>query len=124
MRSAARFTLSPRTWAVFLTAAAVTSLGFLSFCDLFYGCGCRAPWAGAADFCNIHVPGVRHCPWCSYGYLGGAIPYGAILIAQALVAFWPAALSLWLRLAGALIAFPVVGGVVAVIFGWLSGYWD
>lgn len=106
-----------------MLAAAVTSLAFLSFCDLVYQCGCKPAWAGAAESCNIHVPGVRHCPWCSYGYVGGAIPYGSILLAQALASFWPAALSLGWRLLNALAAFPVVGGAVAILFGWISGYW-
>jgi len=100
-------------------AAVVTSLAFLSFCDLVYQCGCKPVWAGAAESCNIHVPGVRHCPWC---YLGGTIPYGSILLAQALISFW-SVLPLGWRLLLALSAFPIVGGLVAILFGWISGYW-
>ena len=101
----------------------MTSVSVLGFCDLVYTCGCRAAWAGAAEACNMHQALGPHCPWCSYGFLGGAIPFAAILLVQATVAFWPGKGRYALRLAGVFVAFPTVGGLAALLFGLVSGYW-
>jgi len=33
-------------------------------CDFLFKCGCRAPWAGSWDQCNVHNPTGPRCPWC------------------------------------------------------------
>lgn len=109
--------------AVFAGAAALTSALFINLCDLVYQCGCSWAWAGAADHCNIHTPGVRHCPWCVEGAVWGEVCYWIVLGSQALIAFWPAAAG-WGRAALACAAFPVVGGLCAVLVGLFSGYWS
>ena len=114
-------TLFPRL-AVFAAAATAASLFFIDFCNLVFQCGCRSLWAGAADHCNIHMAGAPHCPWCSSAVLGDTA-FAAILVAQAVVAFWPGSWSWMMRLLAAIAAFPIVGAVAAVISGWMSGYW-
>ena len=42
----------------------------LRMCALLFGCGCTWAWSGAADHCNIHTPGVPHCPFCIMGSAG------------------------------------------------------
>jgi hypothetical protein len=34
-------------------------------CDALFRCGCEPIWAGGIEHCNIHTPGVPHCPWCT-----------------------------------------------------------
>jgi hypothetical protein len=114
--------LRPRLAALVL-ALGVASAFLTNFCDLVYRCGCRAPWAGAAQACNIQQAGHPDCPWCSYGWWGLIVPLGAIATAQVLILLLPGRLGLIPRTAAALLAFPVVGGLVALIFGGLAGYW-
>jgi len=110
--------------AVFLGAATLTSMLFINFCHLVFQCGCRSWWAGAADHCNIHMAGVPHCPWCTSGGFSGYVSFGAIVVVQALIAFWPGGAGVLGRLSGALLAFPVVGGIGAVVSGLATGYWS
>ena len=98
----------------------VTSLLFINFCALVFRCGCHSLWAGAADMCNIHREGSRHCPWCARN---PAYAYAVMVIPQALVSFWSVPWSWSKRLAVALAAFPVFGGIAAVVYGLTSGYW-
>jgi len=63
---------------------------------------------------------MRHCPWCAHN---PAFAYGAMLIPQAVISFLPSGASLKTRLAMALAAFPVFGGIAAGIYGIASGYW-
>jgi hypothetical protein len=107
---------------VLLGAAGVASMLFINFCNLAFQCGCRSWWAGAADHCNIHTAGVPHCPWCTSG-LSGYGSFAAIVVVQALIAFWPGEAGIGGRLVRALLAFPVVGGIGAVIAGLATGYW-
>jgi hypothetical protein len=111
---------------VFLIAAAVTSIFYINFCATVFQCGCQSLWGMADKFCNIHhtqAHGGKGCPWCSFGYIGYAGVYGTILTAQAACAFLPR--WIWeVRLAGALLAFPLVGGVLALALGMLTGYWS
>jgi hypothetical protein len=105
-----------------LLAAVITSVFFLDFCNLVYSCGCRSWWSGADAHCNIHHPGVRHCPLCAIGMAGSGAVWAVIVAAQALVAVrwrggWTA------RVATTLAVFPVVGGVIAVALGLARGYW-
>jgi hypothetical protein len=109
--------------AVFLTAATVTAMLFINFCHLVFQCGCRSWWGGAADHCNIHMAGVPHCPWCTSDGMSGNLSFGAILVVQALIAFWPGSQATPVRLLAALLAFPIVGGIGAVAAGLATGYW-
>src|SRR5262245_13638654 len=34
-------------------------------CAALFRCGCEPVWAGGAEHCNIHTPGVPHGPWCT-----------------------------------------------------------
>jgi hypothetical protein len=112
-----------RKIGVFAVAAAVTLALFTSFCNLMFACGCRAAWAGAAEHCNIHQPGVKHCPWCTHGGAGAWLAMGGILISQAIVSFWPGRAAMRKRLLFALALFPAAGAIIAVPFGLYSGYW-
>ena len=93
---------------------------FINFCSLVFQCGCHSLWAGADRMCNVHAAGARHCPWCAHN---PAFGYLAMVVPQALISFWPAALSWKTRLGAALGAFPVFGGLAAVVYGIASGYW-
>jgi hypothetical protein len=108
---------------IFITAAAVTSALFINFCDLVYRCGCESLWAGAAVHCNIHNPDSRHCPWCSIGNGGALAVWGTIVASQAAVTFaWPR-IGWPMRAILALLAFPVIGGILALLVGLAKGYW-
>lgn len=109
--------------SVFVGAAGTATAFYIDFCNLAFQCGCRSLWNGAADFCNIHHAGVRHCPWCSTGYWG-LLPLLSIVLLQGAVAFWPRPLPFVIRLTLAFALFPVVGGLLALVFGGVSGYWN
>jgi len=117
-----RIAVPPAGFWIFLSAAAVASALFMDFCGLVYGCGCRSIWAGAADQCNIHNMQPPHCPWCSIGLAGWGGVYVLIVLSQGAAVirsrryFWP------LRLGFALAAFPLTGGVLAVVAGLATGY--
>jgi hypothetical protein len=106
--------------AVFAFAAAVTSVFFIDFCALVFQCGCRSLWAGAAEHCNIHTPNVRHCPFC---VIGGRAIWAIIVAAQAGVAFGLRRVGSATLAIAALLAFPAVGGIAALIAGLSTGYW-
>jgi hypothetical protein len=108
---------------VFLPAAAVTSLLLYDFCALVYQCGCGSLWAGGSAHCNIHVPGVRHCPWCTSGNVGGSLVLLGILGPQAAASFWPGGWRRLPRLLLALAVFPACAAVLAVVYGVIAGYW-
>ena len=107
---------------VLAVAAGVTGTFFINFCDLVYQCGCESLWAGVAAHCNIHAAQPPHCPWCASQAAGNS-SFGVILGMQALAAFLPGSAGLGKRLALALAAFPVAGGVMALAWGWCTGYW-
>jgi hypothetical protein len=46
-----------------------------------------------------------------------------MIVPQALISFWPSEHAWRLRLAAALVAFPLFGGIAAIIYGTASGYW-
>jgi hypothetical protein len=108
---------------LFLAAAVVTSVFFIDFCNLVYRCGCRSLWAGADAYCNIHVRGVKHCPWCSIGTAGGVAVWSAIVASQAAVCFGMTRLSLVASCIVTFSTFPLVGGVLALATGLWLGYW-
>jgi hypothetical protein len=110
--------------AIFAVAATVTSVFYINFCGTVFQCGCQSLWSTAALHCNIHAPAGKHCPWCSFGRAGYAAVYGPMLASQALLSFVPRRWGWLERLTAALAAFPTVGGVLAVLFGLLVGYWN
>jgi hypothetical protein len=109
---------------VFVAAAAVTAVFSINFCGWIFGCGCHSWWAGASATCNIHMQGARHCPWCIDGGQGFRVAFIVTLAAQAAVSFLPAKLGWQYRLLVALGAFPLVGALVAWVYGSISHYWS
>ncbi len=112
--------------AIFVIAAAVTSLFFINFCATVFRCGCQSVWGLADKYCNIHAAHGKHCPWCVFGYAGYIGVYGSMIATQALVVIGGMRLGWgWFQqLAVALAAFPVSGLVLAVALGLYTGYWD
>jgi len=108
---------------VFLAAVTVNSVFFLNFCATLFRCGCASFWSGADARCNIHLSGSHHCPWCAHGLAASLIPWALIAAVQAAIAFWPRQMPVAVRLVFAVTAFPAAGGVIAVVYGWASGYW-
>lgn len=51
-------------YLVLLLSLSITAIFLLPFCNWMYKCGCAVLWGGGADLCNVHRPGVPHCPWC------------------------------------------------------------
>jgi hypothetical protein len=70
------------------------------------------------------MQGARHCPWCIYGGQGFRVAFVLILAAQAAVIFLPERMGLRYRFTIALAAFPLIGAVVAAMYGWVSHYWN
>jgi hypothetical protein len=48
-------------------ASAFAAVTLLPYCDLLFDCGCVWPWLGAADHCDVVVPGPPDCPFCAGG---------------------------------------------------------
>lgn len=113
-----------RAWATFAIAAIATSVFFIDFCAWFYGCGCQSLWAGAAEHCNIHTPGVKHCPWCSIGTSGAVLVYGAMLASQGAVSYKMRRTGWWPRLFLSLGLFPISGVLLGFVVGWLTQYYN
>ncbi|HXA06304.1 MAG TPA: hypothetical protein VNY30_15775 [Bryobacteraceae bacterium] len=70
------------------------------------------------------MPGAKHCPWCIYDGQGFVVAFVLILAAQATISFRPGKLTWGPRLLLGLAAFPAIGAVAAVIYGWVSRYWS
>jgi hypothetical protein len=109
--------------ALFVGSAAVSWALILNLCHAVFHCGCRSWWSGAAASCNIHTPGVKHCPWCSYSEAAFLGAFAVILAPQLVLSFWPARWSWLTRSLAVLGSFPVAGTAVAVAFGIYAGYW-
>jgi hypothetical protein len=105
---------------ILIVSVGATCLFFINFCALVFGCGCHPLWAGADASCNIHLAGTHHCPWCAHT---PSFAFAAMVLPQALISFGSMRVAWWKRLALALAAFPVFGGIAAVIYGLASGYW-
>ena len=114
--------MTPKAVAALICFAA-TAVLFINFCDLVFGCGCTWLWAGADAHCNIHAHHGKHCPWCSHGMSGYAAIFAAVLLPQ-LLTVWKLPRGGWLlRTVAGLTVFPLAGSVVALVVGWLDGYW-
>lgn len=109
-------------WAIFLVAAAITCVFFINFCNFVFECGCTYLWAGSADHCNIHH-GPKRCPWCAVGSQGQGVIWLSMILPQAAIAF-RSRLALAPRLVLAILAFPGIGFLAALITGYSAGYWD
>ena len=120
-RAVVRFLL-PRL-ACLGVAVAITQVFFIQYCDLLFDCGCRALWAGAAEYCNIHQASPPHCPWCLHDGSFGQWAFGLVSFTQAVIAIWPGRLGM-LRAVSVLLAFPVVGAVAGLAMGIATGYWN
>jgi len=108
---------------IFIVAAAITSVFFINFCAAIFRCGCVSLWNGADAHCNVHLAESRHCPWCQYGRIASAVPWALIVGVQAGISFRPRSLHPGARLIAALTAFPLTGGLLAVVYGVSVGYW-
>jgi len=109
-------------WSPFALSFAAGCVLFINVCAWIFKCGCVSLWAGAEMACNIHMAHAKHCPFCAHGWQGQALVMTAIAAPQLLISLhmrWT-----WLvRLLAALAVFPVVQGLIALVFGWVDGYW-
>ena len=110
-----------RLW--FLVPPALSIAFIINLCSLIYRCGCQSWWSGAAVSCNIHDAEAKHCPWCSHGDLGFGTVLVLVLIPQVVLSFVPVRWDWRIRLLAALLAFPAIGSLAALGFGWVDGYW-
>ena len=109
-RSALKF----GAWILLL---AVTWVFYIDLCGFYFQCGCKSLWAGGTAQCNIHHPGMKHCPLCLIPTIGYGALVASVLIAQSHFAWrgkW-----LW-----AIILFPLLTGIQALALGWYRGYWS
>ena len=112
-----------KQWSPFVIALTADCVLFINLCALFFKCGCRSLWNGAAMACNIHMAHGKHCPFCAHGSGGQAVVMAAIILPQLFVAIkaswsWP------VRLLAMLAIFPADEGIAAAIIGWSDGYWN
>lgn len=107
---------------VLLFVAGFAAALFTPYCHALFSCGCQGAWAAGSRFCNVHTPGVAHCPWCSTGWWGANLPKALVWMAQSVIVLAPSRLSLKSRLALGLLAFVILGAVVGLIFGLSTHY--
>lgn len=108
---------------ILIVSLAVSWTFAFDLCQLVFQCGCAHAWAGGMAQCNVHMPNVKHCPWCNAGTAGYAVIYACIALPQAWLSFRPRVWMWPLRLIAALLAFPVFGILEAVALGLITGYW-
>lgn len=109
---------------IFVLSAALTCAFIIDFCGLVYSCGCQSWWKAGSQQCNIHNASGKHCPWCTHGGSGFVAGGLGVFVAQGWLSFRPRRWSWPKRLAASLAAFPVIGGIAAVIVGYYQGYWN
>lgn len=106
-----------RKLAAFAALATATWALYINVCQLIFQCGCTWLWAGAATQCNIHRPGVKHCPVCMLPSVEYHALLAMILAAQAY--------CLWRdQWAGAVLSFPLLASAQCLVLGWYVGYWS
>lgn len=111
-----------RDWILVAAAWGVSLALIYNVCHLLFRCGCTYVWAGAADHCNIHVPNVPHCPWCSHGlgaFAGGLVP---LLGVEALALVRLRRRPVGIRLLAAVIGFFAVAALSALAWALVDGY--
>jgi hypothetical protein len=115
-----------RFWPAAAIVWVITSAATLPMCGAMFSCGCSL--LTAAKYCNIHQPGVPHCPWC-VSHVWAVVSFAAMLIAGGLgvlggltrsgVEGWQRMLTgISLALAAALILGSLAGLILAVSFGY------
>jgi len=109
---------------MYLGVFVFTAAFAINFCGTLFQCGCQSFWAGSAEHCNIHHRAGPHCPWCTHGGTGFVLSMVPVFLTQAWAVFRTADWSWKTRLVIALGSFPVVGGILGGIVGWLQGYWN
>lgn len=101
------------TYFAFLVCVSLVAI--LPLCDFVYQCGCKVWWRGAAAHCNMHHPGVKHCPFCTVPWV-----YEAIVSSIVLSQGWLVWRGSWLW---AFFAFPLLGLFSLLVLGVITGYW-
>ena len=114
----------PLKIALYTAVFTFTALFAISFCGWLFGCGCQYLWGAGADHCNIKNHHGPHCPWCTHGGIGFVASMVPVFALQAWLIFRNASWSWVYRLFLALLSFPLVGGILGAIVGWLQGYWN
>jgi len=104
-------------FGVFLLLGTITWVFYLDLCNLYFQCGCRSLWAGAAEHCNIHQKGMKHCPICE-------LPTHEYLALIALILSTQGHFVRREKWLWAILAFPVIAGLEALALGWYRGYWS
>ena len=114
----------PLKLAMYLGVFAFTAVFAINFCATLFQCGCQTIWQASAAHCNVHHPAGPRCPWCTDGGMGFVVSMVPVFLAQGWAVFRTADWSWKTRLLIALGSFPVVGGILGGIVGWLHGYWN
>lgn len=114
----------PLKAALYLGVFVFTAIFAINFCATLFQCGCQGMFGLAATHCNINNHGARHCPWCTHGGVGFVVSMVPVFLVQAWVIFRSGDWGWKTRLLMALAAFPIVGGILGGIVGWLQGYWN
>ncbi len=107
----------------FLLALVVTGVFFVDWCAVVFQCGCRSLWNGIATYCNIHATTGPHCPWCAHPLARGGIAFAAAVVAQWAAVYRTSTSSFVKRPVLALVAFPLVSGLVALVQRFVWDYW-
>jgi hypothetical protein len=102
----------------------LTAVFGMTLCDFVFDCGCQGWWAAGAAHCNIHTPGVKHCPWCAADTLGQVLICLGIGIPQVLFSFYPGRWNWKRRLPAATIAALAAVLGTAWVSGVVAGYWS
>ena len=111
-------------WAIFAATAGVAAFFAIDFCNLIYRCGCQGVFGAGALHCNIHdAHAMKHCPWCTHGGVGFVAGMLPVFVTQGWLAFTKRPLAPLKRLLGGWIAFPVLGGIGALLVGIAQKYW-
>jgi hypothetical protein len=110
--------------AIFACTAGVAAFFAIDFCNLIYQCGCQGVLGAGAAHCNIHDhQAARHCPWCTHGGVGFVAAMTPVFAAQGWLAFTRRPFDWRQRLLGGWLAFPLLGGIGALLVGMSKGYW-
>ncbi|MCX6587035.1 MAG: hypothetical protein NTX13_10720 [Acidobacteria bacterium] len=110
--------------AIFACTAGVAAFFAIDFCNLVYQCGCQGMLGTGAAHCNVHDHlAAKHCPWCTHGGVGFVAAMTPVFATQGWLAFTRRPFGSRQRLLGGWLAFPVLGGIGALLVGLSQGYW-
>jgi hypothetical protein len=98
------------------------SITLYPICGASFQCGCNI--VGGAAHCNVHRPGVPHCPWCAAsGWVVGA-DFAVILGATGAAAYaglrWRR--RVWVGVTSGVIAYVLSTAVVTLVTALAVGY--